>query len=280
VLATASPTESVGQAEVSGEEDPELALLDDGVTPLEERRRILTGARQVVGVEPPIAWILDYVRSRGLKPARALFALKKLLDMQLSGGFRVETREGSHSGYGKVLNMEYVGLFDLGNKPMVKRTSRGQGNSSPVGMGYVKAVASGEGGTEPIKVLGVDFLTPDSVKKTGIVGVGTQMFRIAAEHFKAEPYEGIVGEWYTANFYKKSKDEKDPMSDNLRAYLKGRLDKNLSANEAAKETWTYRRVKEIYAGMEVEVDARELVSDLKNLPPNTQVVEVVFKPKP
>jgi hypothetical protein len=278
VLATASPTDKVGQAEVAGEEDPELALLDDGATPLDERRTLLASARQTVGSEPPIAFILGAVKSKTIKAAGALFVLRKLVSGNLTGGYKLDARETNRLGEGRRLEINYTGLHALNMRvPKVERVGRGPSNPLPVGLAYIKAVATTPTGEDPVEALGLDFLVSPTIEAVGVVGVGTQMMQIAAAHFHTE-YQAVVGEWYTGKFYASKSGKREALSDNLKKYIDARK-AGKSEEEAAKTTWTYRRVKEIYGGAELELRVRELVPDLDNLPSDAQIVEVLMKPK-
>jgi hypothetical protein len=262
---------------VAGEEDPELALLNDGVTSLEDRRTLLADARGLAGGDP-IAFVLDYLRSGRLKAARAVDVLRRLVAQSLSGGYKLTTRERPDRDYGRVLELDYFGLHDFNNNfPKVGRVPRGANNPLPLGLGYVKPIATGPNGEDPVPALGLDFLVPPAVEKARIVGVGSAMMKLASSHFDTQ-YEAVVGEWYTANFYASKTGNRPPQSKNLTDYLAARR-AGLSEEEAAKTTWTYRRVKELYGGAELEVRARELVPDLDNLPAEAQIVEVLIKPR-
>ncbi len=274
VLATASPTEKVGQAEVAGEEDPELALLNDGVTSLEDRRAALNDARGLAGTGP-IAYVLDSIRNNRIKAAKALDVLRRIVSNNLTGGYKLTTKEKPDRTYGRVLEIDYFGLHDFNNNfPKVARVPRAANNPLALGLGYVKPID--KDGT-PVPALGVDFLVPPAVEAAGIAGVGSAMMKIAAEHFKTQ-YEAVVGEWYTARFYASRAGNRPPQSKNLTDYLAARK-AGASPEEAAATTWTYRRVKEIYGGAELELQVRELVTDLDNLPPEAQIVEVLMKPR-
>ena len=274
VLATASPTEKVGQAEVAGEEDPELALLNDGVTSLEDRRALLADARGLAGTKP-IAYVLDSIRNSRIKAARAIDVLRRIVSNTLTGGYKLTTKEKPDRTYGRVLEIDYFGLHDFNNSfPKVGRVPRAANNPLALGLGYVKPI---DQNGVPVPALGVDFLVPPAVEAAGIAGVGSAMMKIAAEHFNTQ-YEAVVGEWYTARFYASRAGNRPPQSKNLTDYLAARK-AGASPEEAAAATWTYRRVKEIYGGAELELQVRELVTDLDNLPPEAQIVEVLMKPR-
>jgi hypothetical protein len=274
VLATASPTEKVGQAEVAGEEDPELALLNDGVATLEERRSALNDARGLAG-NGPIAYVLDSIRNKRIKAGKALDVLRRIVSNNLTGGYKLTTKEKPDRTYGRVLEIDYFGLHDFNNNfPKVGRVPRAANNPLALGLGYVKPI---DKDGDPVPALGVDFLVPPAVEAAGIAGVGSAMMKIAAEHFKTQ-YEAVVGEWYTAKFYASRAGNRPAQSKNLTDYLAARK-ANATPEDAVKTTWTYRRVKEIYGGAELELQVRELVPDLDNLPPEAQIVEVLMKPR-
>ena len=277
VYATASPTDKVGEASVPAEEDPELALLDDGATSLDERRSALEGARALAGAGP-IAYVLDSVRGKRLKPGRALDVLRRIVKHNLKGGYELRTQEREDRVYGRVLDITYFGLHHFQNNfPKVGAVTRAPNNPTPVGMGYVKVVNADSSGDNPVKVLGLDFLVPESVEQAGIRGVGSEMMRIAAAHFQSQ-YEAVVGEWYTASWYATKSGSRPAMSKNLESYLAERR-KGASPEDAAKKTWTYRRVQELYGGVELDVKVQEFVDIEKKLPPDEQIVQVVMKPK-
>jgi len=253
--------------------DEEVQLLDDGTLSVDQRKALISGARAVVQNEDAIKNMFDLIKGSRLNRARAVQLLTRLKDQGFTESYKLTTREHVVAGYGRRFDMDYTGLFAESGSVKVGIVKRG---TDPIGWGYVKAVASGLGGSNPVQSLALDFLVPPSIELAKVKGVGTKMFRLAAAHFSTS-YQAVVGEWYTLLGYASTAAGRPAMSANLASYIRARQG-GASPIDAAKTTFTYKRVKEIYGGAELEVIVREL-HDINNPPPNEKIVEVLMKPK-
>jgi hypothetical protein len=95
-------------------------------------------------------------------------------------------------------------------------------------------------------------------------------------------HEGVVAEWYTLSFYADASTKRPGMSGNLKKYIDERK-AGKSEEEAAMETCTGKRVKELYGGVEMELKVKELRDifdpDVAGRWPDQMIVQVVMKPK-
>jgi hypothetical protein len=273
VMASASEKEKVGEVDVGGT-DPELELLDDGTTPLDQRKKLRDDVRALLGNEETMTFIFDQLRAKRIGKANAVHMLRKLVSENLVGGYRIDAKEKDVAGFGRRLNMNYYGI----NSPKGAGFKVGiaQRAGEPVGWAYIKVGPPPSGGP-PEKALALDFYVVDAIKDTKVKGVGGKMFELGAQHFGTE-YQGVVGEWYTMSGYGNDKTGRPAMSDNLVKYIEGRRNGD-SEQDAVKKTWTYKRVKELYGDVELEIDVQELVPDIYNPPKDAQIVAVRIKPR-
>jgi hypothetical protein len=278
VVATASPPEKVGEVEIPPETEDEK-LLDDGKHTLDERRALLAQARGKLSNEHAMAWILQAARDGRLSKADTVWLLKDIVSDNLVEGYRLETKEAVNPEKGGThFAMNYFGLFDDNGEPAIGFVNRGAPGWE-IGWAYVRPAPdpADPTGATPMKVLALDFLVNPSIERAQIKGVGSKMMQLAHEHF-AGVHEGVVGEWYTLQFYQDASTGRPAMSSNLAKYIAARKT-GLNEREAAMETWTCKRVKELYGGAELELKVRELYDISGPLPVNQKIVEVVMKPK-
>lgn len=240
---------------------------------LEDGRALLTRARGIVQNEEAIGFILACRSGGTLSKKRAVALLDDIINRNLTGGYRLDTRERVKAPHGRTFYMDYFGLF--AESGSVKRGFVRRG-TDPIGWAYVKPVPSSPDGANPIPSLALDFLVDPKIELAKIKGVGTKMFQLGSAHFATE-YRAVVGEWYTLGGYASREAGRPAMSTNLAKYIEARK-KHFSPEEAARETWTYNRVRELYGGLELDVKVREL-EDIHNPPPDVQIIEVLMKPR-
>ena len=252
------------------EEDAELALIDDGVTPLEERRELLAKARGIVQNETAIGIVFDRIKQGKPGKKKAIQIFRKIVSKNLENGYQIELKKQRDS-----LGMHYFGLH-VDPVAKIGGVQRAGHKGGLLGEAYVKPMMPTPE-AEPVPALALDFYIPPHVVNAGIKGVGTAMFKIAAEHFATE-YRAVAGEWFTLGWYASEELGRGEMSDNLRAYITARQD-SATPEEAVMATWTYRRAKQIYGGADLEIDVREL-EDIRKPPRDSLIVQVLMRPKP
>jgi hypothetical protein len=203
--------------------------------------------------------------------------LNRLISQNLTGGYRLETKETMRPGIGKSFEMDYYGAFLANNSIRVDHVRRegSPGNVRyPIGWSYIVAVPSDLGGDNPIKAISFDFLVHPTIESAGIPGVGSKMFQLATTHFQTQ-YQAVQADWYRLQFYKRG--GRPDMSVNLVNYLQGRRS-SLSKEESAKMTWTYRRVRDLYYPAEIELVVTEDITDINNVR-DGEGVHVLMRPK-
>jgi hypothetical protein len=256
------------------EESEEIQLLDDGSTSLEERQKVLSDVRAVVQNESVIGTIFQVMREGMIKKANRLGILRKLIALGEKDGFRLTLRRREQENGQPRLDMEYYGVF---REQTIKVGNVRPGGVRAIGEASVSPKSIGTGET-PVKALALDFLVDPKIELAGVKGLGSRMFMLAAQHF-ATQYQAIAGEWYTLEGYASKAAGRPAMSKNLVEYLAARK-RGLLPEEAVRETWTYRRVKDLYGGAELQVQAEELAGlDLNNPPPNVRIIRCLMKPR-
>jgi hypothetical protein len=260
------------------EESEEVGLIDDDVTSPEERAKVLADVRRVVQNEDVIKTVLDVMRAGQMKKANRVEILRKLISLGQKDGYRLDVREGREEGALRgsplKLNMDYYGIF---REQTIKVGRVRPGGIRPIGLAWVqpKSVDTGE---EPVPALALDFLVDPKIEQAGVKGVGSRMFTLAAEHYKTQ-YQAVAGEWYTMSFYAHRGTGRPPMSLNLKDYLAARKAGD-SPQVAVTKTWTYRRVKQLYGGVELDVQVEERPNlDFDNPPVDAMIVECLMKPR-
>lgn len=251
--------------------DEELRLIDDGNTSIDERRAVLAAARASTQNETAISAIFDRIRQNQPGRKKAIVIFRKLAT--LKNGYRIDVKQVNKMGHGRTLDMHYFGLhFD----PIAKvgGVQRGGKSGGALGEAYVKAVAVPPT-APPVSALAFDLFVHPSIEKANIRGVGSDMFRMAAQHFRTD-YEAIVGEWGRFHWYKQG--ERDELSVNLKAYIDARR-REEAPEDAVRATWTYRRAREIYGGVELRIQVEELVPDILNPPPDRLAVRATIRPR-
>lgn len=259
------------------EPDAEAQLLDDGKLTVDERKSLLARARAVLKNEAIITRLLDAVRNKNTRKDKAVVVLNLIINQNLTGGYRLDTKEKFRTGTGMCFDMDYYGAFLSTNSVRIDHVRRqgSPGNANfPVGWAYLVGVSSGPGGSTPIRAISFDFLVHPTIEAVGIKGVGSKMFKLGTDHFHTQ-FEAVQADWYRMAFYKQG--GRPDMSANLVSYLDGRR-RGLSKEEAAKLTWTYRRVQELYAPAELELRVTEDIRNINSVLPN-EGVHVLMKPK-
>jgi hypothetical protein len=178
--------------------------------------------------------------------------------------------------------MDYYGLYDNGGVPDIGLVDRGE-PGYPVGWAYTRPAPdpADRTGATHIDVLALDFLVNPSIERAEIKGAGSKMMKLAHDHY-AGAHEGVVGEWYTLTFYADASTKRPGMSGNLAKYVAERK-AGKKEDEAAMETWTCKRVKDLYGGADLEMKVKEFRDvfdpDLASKWPDEMIVQVVMKPK-
>ncbi|MFI0940162.1 hypothetical protein [Streptomyces sp. NPDC021020] len=254
-------------------ESEEVKLLDDGRATVQERQRILSEVRGVVQNDSVIGTILQVMREGGMSKAKRLPLLQKLISLGERDGYRLTLREREVDGRPQ-LDMEYFGVF---RESAIKVGAVRPGGTRPVGEAWVEAKSVDEGDT-PVKALAVDFLVDPMIELAGVRGLGSRMFSIAAEHFRTE-YRAVAGEWYTLTGYKSKSAKRPAMSKNLVDYLAARK-RGEEPEQAVARTWTYSRVKQIYGGVDLDVQVWEMPGlDFDRPPEDEMIVKCLMKPR-
>ncbi|MEU3612223.1 hypothetical protein ABZ725_07860 [Streptomyces sp. NPDC006872] len=258
-----SPKQTVDNSDAG---DEEVRLIDDGKTSADDRKQLLADARSLIQNEAVVQAVLNTFRTNPSK--KNIFVFKSIVSKKLVNGYRIDKNMA-----GQELRMHYFGLH-IEQTAKVEGVQRAGKSGGSIGSAYVKPMDIN--GDTPVPSLALDFYVTPSIEKAGIRGVGTQLFKISADHFRTQ-HKAVAGEWFTFDWYKSDQLGRPAMSTNLVKYIEARKNK-LPPAEAVKETWTYKRAREIYGDVDLQVDVEEL-ADIFNPPPNTQIVKVRMKPR-
>ncbi|GLZ00745.1 hypothetical protein [Actinoplanes sp. NBRC 103695] len=257
-----------------GAETEEVKLLDNGQATAEERQKVLDGVRAVVQNEKIIGTILQMMRDKQIKPANRIGILQKLTKFGQKGGFRLISKEKKDIRGPMQLNIDYEGVFR--DNQSIRIGLCKPGGSRPVGLAWVEPKSIDPGDT-PAAALTLDFLVDPRIEHAGVLGVGSEMFKIASDHYKTQ-YEAVSGDWYTFDFYKSKATNRPAMSTNLVRYLAARK-AGMSPELAVTRTWTYGRVKEMYGNVPIEVKVHEIDNlDFDNPPKDEKIVSCLMRP--
>ncbi|MEV4319045.1 hypothetical protein [Actinocrispum sp. NPDC049592] len=255
--------------------DEELRLIDDGVASVEERRAVLTAARGLVRNEAAISAVFDRIRQNQPGRKKAIRIFQSIVKNNLRNGYRIDAQEKNTLSGGRQFDMHYYGLH-ISPLAAVGGVRRALSTGLPLGFAYVKAVSVPQGEI-PVAALAFDLFIHPAVTAANIKGVGSEMFKLAAAHFKTE-YEAVVAEWGRFDFYTKG-GRADDMSDNLKAYIAARRAGKLP-EVAVRATWTYRRADDIYGHVPLHVQVEEAVDLRHNDPPrNALAVRATIRPR-
>ncbi|MGY5068499.1 hypothetical protein [Streptomyces griseus] len=252
-------------------EDEELRLIDNGIASVDERREVLLKARSLVENEDAIQAVFERIKAGSPGKKKAIQIFQKIVKNNLKHGYRIDKQLVNSTN---TLNMNYFGL-NIESVAKVDGVKRAGKSGPPLGIANVKPLTI-DRGTEPVPALSLDFYTHPSIVNAKIKGVGSKLFSIANEHFGTQ-HEAIAGEWFRFGWYESKDLGRPSLSANLDAYIKARK-AGMTEEEAVRQTWTYRRAREIYGGQELDVQVTELHS-LDNPPVDEMIVQVLMRPR-
>lgn len=256
--------------------DDEASLLDDGTLTLDQRKSLLSKVRGIVKNDAVITYFLNKIKDKRLNSKNAVKMLNKIIELNLTEGYRLEGKERKDIRGLMRYEMNYMGIADEGGAVKIAQVKRG--GTEPIGWAYVKVQPTDPDGSTLIRALALDFLVSPGIEMAGIKGVGSKMFNMSADYYSTrEPFVGVIGEWYTLTGYSHRGTKRPAMSQNLTSYIAERR-LNVPPVQAVMVTWTYKRVKKLYGDRPLTVVVNEFYSDWDKLPQDEKIVEILIRP--
>ena len=222
-----SPNDASGEVELKMPNiGDERLLLMNSATPIDSRQKILDSFEKTIKDRAVINRVFELTKLSKLNGAKLEGRMKKAISDKAEGGFILQKKRTELHPH-----WHYVGFAQLDNVPVYRGIQRGIDIDGELGDAFVDSAQS----------LQIDILINKAIPKMNIRGVGTEIVKKAKSHFSGQ-FDSIGARWMRANWYKRGATG-NYMSDNLATFIAG-LSKNLSYEEAAKMTWSYRRAKE------------------------------------